>query len=218
MNAVRVHHMEDLRVQNHSRPGIPDTAQEKELNHFLELAAFACNCPMAAISFNDRGKQKLKATKNLASSFSPGTISFCSDVILQEDVLVLSGTPKEKQNSSAIQFYAGAPIVNTEGRRSGSLCVMDTRPDKEFTEQQKNALKTIAHLVACLADLKVNKDEAIHHAIEAEKRMTHLAISEQDSERGFIAHKLQENFAQTLAATKLYLEFAVNSKDKKDHF
>jgi signal transduction histidine kinase len=48
--------------------------------------------------------------------------------------------------------------------------------------------------------------------------MNHLIISEQETEKVFIAHKLQENFAQTLAATKLYLEFAEQSKGDKDEF
>jgi signal transduction histidine kinase len=54
--------------------------------------------------------------------------------------------------------------------------------------------------------------------LEAEKKNTLLALAEQDSEKGFLTHQLQENFAQTLAATKLYLEFAEISADEANHF
>ena len=60
-------------------------------------------------------------------------------------------------------------------------------------------------------------EEYMTNLIEAEKRITRLAIFEQESERSFIAHKLQEDLAQTLAATKLYLEFAEQSSEQKDH-
>ncbi len=51
--------------------------------------------------------------------------------------------------------------------------------------------------------------------IQAEKKANRLTISEQDNVNVFIADKLQENFAQTLAATKLYLEFAEASKNER---
>lgn len=54
--------------------------------------------------------------------------------------------------------------------------------------------------------------------LETEKKIARLAIFEQECERSFIAYKLQEDLAQTLAATKLYLEFAEQSNDMKDHF
>lgn len=227
MSALCLPDAEGLRLQGSSSfSDIVAIAQEQELKHFLELAAFACNCPLAVISFEAGEKHWLRANRSLQIPIGPKNLSFCSYVMLQDDIMIVQDARNDKRfgpvqkinDAPGILFYAGAPIINADGHRTGSLCVMDTSAEKEFTDQQKNTLKTIAQLAACLFDLKLNNRLAIQNAVDAEKRITHLTISEQDSEKGFIAHKLQENFAQTLAATKLYLELAEQSQDKKDHF
>jgi signal transduction histidine kinase len=50
-----------------------------------------------------------------------------------------------------------------------------------------------------------------------EKKIVELTITGQDEEKKFIANELQENFAQTLAATNLYLDFAEHSKGSNSH-
>jgi signal transduction histidine kinase len=54
--------------------------------------------------------------------------------------------------------------------------------------------------------------------IEAEKALHRLSIKEEEQEKSFIANQLHENFAQTLAATKLYIEFAQTEKDLSESF
>jgi signal transduction histidine kinase len=48
--------------------------------------------------------------------------------------------------------------------------------------------------------------------VAEEKKIVALTITGQDEEKSFIANELHENFAQTLAATNLYLDFAEHSK------
>lgn len=203
-----------------------DTFRENEFVRFLELATFVCRCPVAAIRFTVSENKFFITGKNLPAFADDA--SFCALVLAQEEVLVTDARKEDRLRNSrlvtrkpSVVFFAGVPIVNTEGKKLGVLSVMDTSPVNGFTTDQKNALKTIAHLVACLVELKVNNTIAIRDAdakIEAEKKITRLTLSDQDSEREYLAHRLQENFAQTLAATKLFLEYAEHATEKKDHF
>lgn len=60
------------------------------------------------------------------------------------------------------------------------------------------------------------QDDYLNGLIETGNEITRLSILEQESEKSFIAYKLQEDLAQTLAATKLYLEYAEQSGDDKN--
>jgi signal transduction histidine kinase len=225
MNAV---HPADLVIKDLAYNDILDST--REFDYFLELAAFACNCPVTAIRIAGKEKHWVKASKDIEFLLQKEHFSFSSFVMEQDDIVIVPDARKDPRfcndplvkSQPRLLFFAAAPVISAGGRKLGCLCVMHTIAVTNFSEQQKNALKTIAHLAACLIDLKLNNHLAIQKAgamIEAEKKVNRLTISEQDYEKGFIADKLQENFAQTLAATKLYLEFAETSKnDRKDHF
>lgn len=221
-------HPVDLATKDLAYHDILDST--REFDHFLELAAFACNCPVTAIRIADKEKHWLKASKDIQSLLLKERFSFWSELMEHDDITIVPDTRKDPRFAKGflvkgpprILFFAAAPIVSAGGQKLGCLCVMHTSAVKNFSEQQKNALKTIAHLAACLVDLKLNNHLSLQQAdamLQAEKKVNRLTISEQDNVNGFIADKLQENFAQTLAATKLYLEFAETSKnERKDHF
>lgn len=202
----------------------------REFDYFLELASFACDCPFAAIHIGGKEKHWHKPGIDATLILPKNIFSFCSSIMEQDEMMIVTDTRTDprfqndplKAGKQQILFFAGAPITRSDGQCMGCLCVMHVSPLKNFNDKQRNALKTIAHLAACLVDMKMNNQLAKQQADEmilAEKKVNRLTISHQDTEKGFIADKLQENFAQTLAATKLYLEFAEQSSDKsKDHF
>jgi len=120
-----------------------------------------------------------------------------------------------------IVFYAGAPIISSNGLVLGSVCVVDRVLRNDFTEEQKNALVIISHHVSKLLELRVKNKIIIKNAenqIAFEKRNTHLAVTENDSMNDSIAYELHENLAQQLAATKLFLESAEESSDDLSFF
>ena len=53
-----------------------------------------------------------------------------------------------------IHFYAGTPLVTSEGQKIGTLCVLDHQPG-DLTEQQQNMLKIIAKQAMKTIELKV---------------------------------------------------------------
>lgn len=202
----------------------------RDFDYFLELAAFACDCPVTVIHFDGEEKHWVDVkNKSLHSLLKAKEFSFCNYVMGQDELVVISDARKHKRFATdpmvigrdRILFYAGIPLRTAKGKLLGCLCVMHSTAGKPFTAAQKTALKTIAHLAASHLEIKLISRLAIEHAtamVDAEKKVTRLALSEQDNEKEFIAGKIQENFAQSLAATNLYLEFAEHSDEQKDHF
>jgi len=74
-------------------------------------------------------------------------LSFCTHAIGQSDVYVVPDATKDACFASnplvtggpEIRFYAGAPLVDSEGFALGTLCVIDTRP-RRFSAQDRRLL------------------------------------------------------------------------------
>ncbi|MCW3093687.1 MAG: sensor histidine kinase [Ferruginibacter sp.] len=220
---------EASRLINLSMYDILDSAEEKDFDDLAELTAQVCNCHYALITFIDKERQWFKARKNIEIKQTPRETSFCSYTIQQNDVMVISNTKKDTRfydnyfvtQGYKISFYAGAPIITAAGYKIGTVCALDKKPKSVFTPEQKNALKIIAHQVMALLELRVKNRliaEQSDVMVAEEKKIVQLTITRQDEEKSYIANELHENFAQTLAATKLYLDFAEKSKESSADF
>ncbi|MEO6732736.1 MAG: GAF domain-containing protein [Ferruginibacter sp.] len=220
---------EELRLKNLLSYDVLDSPEEKNFDDLAELIGQVCNCEFALITFIDENRQWFKARRGINVKESPRDNSICATTILQDNVMVIKNVKKDKRflnNTNIIPgyslaFYAGVPIISAAGFKIGSVCVMDKKPKAFFSPQQKNTLKIIAYQVAALLELGV-KNKYIKAQSDAllaeEKKIVQLTLTGQDEEKDFIANELHENFAQTLAATKLYLDFAEQSKELSTDF
>ncbi|KYP14540.1 GAF domain-containing sensor histidine kinase [Flavihumibacter sp. CACIAM 22H1] len=215
---------EEMRLADLYSFGILDTEEEEDFSQLVELAARITNCPMAAISFIDKDRQWFKAIKNLGVRQTGRDVSFCQHTIQQDGVLIVSDASTDARFQSSpfvtgnpnISFYAGAPISSLSGQKLGAVCVLDSAQNRALSKFQQESLQTIANQISRLLELKRKNKSLINYTnklIEAEKALHRLSIKEEETERNFIANQLHENFAQTLAATKLYIEFAETEKD-----
>jgi len=214
---------ESIRLKNLLSYRILDTKREKHFDDLAELIAHVSNCQYALITFIDQKRQWFKSTRQIQISESARDISFCAHTIIQDGVMVIKDTKKDKRffdnpfvtEGYKISFYAGAPIISAAGFKIGTVCALDKKPKDVFTSKQKNALKIIARQVTTLVELGV-KNKLVSEqkdAIVAEaQKIAQQTLTGHDEEKVFIANELHENFAQTLAATNLYLDFAEHSK------
>jgi signal transduction histidine kinase len=209
--------------------GILDTEEEDSFNDLMDIASIICGCPIATITFVDENRQWFKSKKNLPFRQTPRDISFCSHTISGNEVMIVEDAKNDARfkhstlvtGPSAINFYAGAPIQTLSGYNIGTICVMDNFSRASLTPDQKNALQKIAKQINFLLELKKKTHAIITQAeslVEVEKQNLQLAKTEQQTERKYIAHELHENFAQTLAAVKLYIEFAEQDNDTSGLF
>jgi glucose-6-phosphate-specific signal transduction histidine kinase len=220
---------EASRLSNLLSYGILDSGKEKHFDDLAELIAHVCDCRFALISFIDKDRQWFKSTRQIGINETPRDISFCAHTILQDEVMIVKNTKLDKRffdspfvsEGYKIGFYAGAPIISSAGYKIGTVCALDKKPKYIFSGKQKKALKIIASQVTILIEVGV-KDKWFAEQTEAiteeAKKDAQRTMNGHEVENHFIANELHENFAQTLAATNLYLGFAEQSKESSSHF
>jgi PAS domain S-box-containing protein len=162
---------EESRLQELKLYNILDSAEEKDYNDLVNLAASICNCPISSITFVDAKRQWFKASLNMSVKETTRDISFCSHAILQTEVFIVEDASKDERFADypnvtggvKIRFYAGAPIVSQGGKNLGTLCVVDTQ-SKKLTKEQTDTLQTLATMISRLLELRLKNKSLIKNA------------------------------------------------------
>lgn len=209
---------EHFRLQDLYAHNILDTEEDNEFSELLELVASICQCPLAAISFIDKERQWYKARRGIAEAETSREDSFCTYTILSDKLLIVEDTRLDArfQNNpfvtpkEGVRFYAGSPIVSQSGYHLGAVCVLDKRP-RNLTGEQTKILRLVSQQISRLLHLRLQNAVLKQRAEECllmEKQLVQRTLREQEEERRVISTELHENIAQTIAATKIYLELA----------
>lgn len=196
---------------------ILDSEDEEDYEQLADLAASICNCPMALVTFVDSDRQWFKATKNIKLKELPRNTSFCGHVIVQDEVMVVNDTLNDQRfhdnphvlDSLKIGFYAGAPIISTNGYNLGSVCVIDNQPKSLFPEEQKEALRVISRQITRLLELRIKNKlikEQSAALLKYEKNTAKQNTILREKENNQIAYELHENIAQVLAVSRMHLD------------
>lgn len=214
---------EELRLQDLFSYNILDSDKEQDFDDLLEIAAQIYGCPIAAITFVDSDRQWLKSKIGLADDIHETSRdhSFCAHTILDNEVLIVEDATKDERfygnplvtDGMAIRFYAGAPIVSATGFRLGSICVIDDQP-RELSQQEAKVLRILSRQISKLLELRLKNKllrEKAEEQLRLEKILLLKTLQEHEKEKQSISAELHENIAQTLAATKFYLEVAEES-------
>lgn len=131
-----------------------DTASEQIFDDFVELASYICETPIAIISLIDADRQWFKARIGLEGTETPREQAFCSYTILGDETMVVEDATADARfaqnplvtSNPHIRFYAGAPLIDSEGNALGSLCVID-RKVRPLSTAQGKALATLGRQV-----------------------------------------------------------------------
>lgn len=144
------------------RLAIVDTQAETAYDDLARLAQTLCATPMALLSLIDRERQWFKARIGISVPSVPRAGSFCEYATRFPDRLLeipdarvdqrLQGSPYVVADPF-IRFYAGAPIVTSDGNAVGTICVMDTVP-RALTEAQREGLMALARQSQLLLELR----------------------------------------------------------------
>jgi signal transduction histidine kinase len=220
MRIASVPFNEEFRLQDLYSYDILDSEREKDFDDLLEIAAHTYGCPMAAITFIDKERQWLKSKIGIDEEVRETSrdTAFCAHTILNNGVLIVEDATKDERFSKnpfvcdepSIRFYAGAPIISTGGYRLGSICVIDKEP-RPLSKQQANMLQLISSQVSKLLELR-QKNLVLKRKMEEElylqKELLQKTLKKQEVEKKAISTTLHEDIAQSLAASKFYLEMA----------
>ncbi|MBE7638919.1 ATPase [Salegentibacter sp. BLCTC] len=140
---------------------------QEEFDNITQLASFICKTPVSLISLVGEHEQWFKSKYGTELCSSKRDISFCSHAILNpEDLMEVQDTRLDKRfvdnpfvlaKNEPILYYAGMPLKDFNRMPLGTLCVIDTKPNK-LDENQKKALKSLAKQVEILLELKRKND------------------------------------------------------------
>jgi two-component system, NtrC family, sensor kinase len=154
---------EEGRIAALQKYAILDSEPEQGFDDLTLLASYICRTPIALISLVDESRQWFKSRVGVTVSETPRDIAFCSTAILSSEVMIVPDTLKDDRfrnnplvvSEPNIRFYAGAPLITEEGFALGTLCVVDRTP-RDFSPEQKDALKALSRLVLAQLEFRRN--------------------------------------------------------------
>ncbi|MBP9722793.1 MAG: sensor domain-containing diguanylate cyclase [Gammaproteobacteria bacterium] len=145
---------EELRLRTLQQLEILDTPIEHSFEKITRFAQRLFSVPMSAITLVDKDRQWFKSIQGLNARETPRHQSLCTYAIMQDDVLIIPDTLKDRRfkNNPAvvhnpnIRFYAGCPIRVGNNIHIGTLCVFDQKP-RTFTKHEVSCLKELTKFV-----------------------------------------------------------------------
>lgn len=145
---------ESLRLASLSQCKVLDTPPEERFDRLTRIASAAFDVPIALVSLVDENRQWFKSRVGLDATETPREISFCGHAIHSDAILEVrdaTADPRFHDNplvtgAPSIRFYAGAPLRSPDGRRLGTLCLIDHKP-RELDVEQRARLRDMADCV-----------------------------------------------------------------------
>lgn len=170
------------------RHDILDTPPDRRFDRIVALVQNICRVPIALVSLVDTDRQWFKAKGGVAVDQTALDTSVCALAIRGTGVFQvedLAADPRTNRMSLVrdephLRFYAGAPLVSSDGHALGSLCAIDIVPRTGGLDPaQIDALTLLAEQVVELI--------GNHDAIESRTRAMALDQAErralEDEER-----------------------------------
>ncbi|MDP9797888.1 signal transduction histidine kinase [Catenuloplanes nepalensis] len=138
-----------------------DTDPEQEFDDIVKLASHVCGVPMSLVSLVDADRQWFKAKVGTEVDETSRDVSFCAHAILGKDLLVVPDVHEDRRfadnplvaGDPGVRFYAGAPLVTSDGFALGTLCVVDSEP-RRLNLDQLQALRALSRQVTAQLELR----------------------------------------------------------------
>ena len=149
------------RLQELRSYGVLDSPDEQVFDDIGALVRDITDTPIGIISLVDENRQWFKSCIGLDAKETPRNISFCGHTILQRTPLIIEDAlndPRFCDNPLVLQephirFYAGFPLIASNGLALGSLCAVDQQP-RQLQPHQIQAMERLARLAVQQMELK----------------------------------------------------------------
>lgn len=141
--------------------GMLDTPDEQVFDEIADAAAAACDAPMALVTLVDVDRVWFKAAIGIEAREVSRGVSFCSHTVCEPGAFVVEDTavdPRFSDNplvagAAGIRFYAGVPLLSSDGNALGTVCVLDQR-SRRLDDGQMAALRRLAAHAASEFELR----------------------------------------------------------------
>jgi hypothetical protein len=146
---------EDARLTSLHALKVLDSPPEADFDDIVALASEICGAPISLVSLVDTHRQWFKAKIGLDENETDREVAFCAHAIMGRDLMVVPDATADArfadnpfvQRTGGIRFYAGAPLLTSDGSALGTLCVVDHDPHR-LTLDQTRALRALARQVS----------------------------------------------------------------------
>ena len=153
-----------------------------------------CGTPISLISFVDETRTWFKSNIGLNATETSRDIAFCAHAIWQQEALIVNDATLDQRFADnplvkadpKIRFYAGMPLVTSDGFPVGALCVIDRIP-RDLTLQQRDALRILRDQVVRLLETR-RKEAQLSQAMATQERVQR------------VLHETEQRFFQFLDA------------------
>ncbi|MCC4588983.1 GAF domain-containing protein [Xanthomonas melonis] len=170
---------------------IVDSLPEDTYQDIVQVAASLCETPIALMSLVDRDRQWFKARLGVALQQTDRSQAVCDHAIREPNALMevpdLTQDPRFRDISvvtgdTGARFYAGMPLVTSDGVALGTVCVLDTEP-RHLNDIQRNGLRALARVTMRLLDarqqaLQQERDAILQPAAETAATTAQAAADE----------------------------------------
>jgi diguanylate cyclase (GGDEF)-like protein/PAS domain S-box-containing protein len=120
------------------------------------------NMPIAAVNMVGNDHVFFAASVGVGDVDMNRDVSFCAHAITQDGVLLVQdATADERFNDNPLvtglanlRFYAGVPVRSPGGHALGALCVIDSVPHKDFTQEDCERLRELAQMASDRLELR----------------------------------------------------------------
>ncbi len=143
---------------------ILDTPAEQLFDDAVAIASALCEAPIALVSLVDADRQWFKAKYGIDFDSTPLDQSVCAHAIRQDGLLIIPDLTLDERTrdnalvtgeAGSIRFYAGAPLITSDGVALGSLCVIDEVPRPQgLSEEQQRGLAALGRQVTALIEMR----------------------------------------------------------------
>lgn len=126
-----------------------------DADHIARAAAIGLDAPIVIAALNERYRPWYRSSWGVSPEDQQVLQSFCARANLADDAFVVNDARMDPyfadepaiKGAPNVAFFAGAPLIDPDGKRFGTLCVIDTQP-RAFTPQQLALLTSFAGIVS----------------------------------------------------------------------
>jgi len=152
-------YQEEARLDALRQLKLLDTPPAESFDRITRMASQIFGLPVAAVSLTDYDRQWFKSRVGIEHWSIPRDKAPCAQVAESAEPLVINDFLADPCYADSLlarngtRFYAGAPLVTSDGYGLGSLCVLGAEP-REATPAELGALADLAAMVMAQIELQ----------------------------------------------------------------
>lgn len=173
--------LENLKADVLHRYQILNGSMAYDANQISRTVALVFDLPTVIVALNERYRHWYHSQHGVAPGSLDHLLAFCVQSNLSDSPFVVPDVRQEAffsrdadlTDAASIVFFAGAPLSDPDGKRFGTLCLIDDKP-REFDAEKLAVLDSFAQLVSQDICLRSAGRYAVRDLIELEEEKCFL--------------------------------------------